>query len=233
AARALLLWRKNRYSAAVSVGSLVLERIIDILVFMLFFAMPILALPRLAKLAHLAWATVVFVALSAAALALCARHPGLILRLVDLLRHVTPKKFHHRISAIGTDLASVLDWTYSPRAVFAVLTLSLLVPLCYALSLMLLVGNFAAFGIYQGAFVTSFAVMGAAIPLAPGYVGTLHATVLQGYLLLGFDHHVGRAMAVLVHAVGYVPVTLVGFIYFLKADMSFREISHAKEALEE
>jgi hypothetical protein len=61
----------------------------------------------------------------------------------------------------------------------------------------------------------------------------MHATVLQGLAFLGIGQDAGRAMAVLYHAISYIPVTLVGFIYFLKADMSLSEMSHAKDVMKE
>jgi uncharacterized protein (TIRG00374 family) len=72
AARALLLWRKNGYSPAVSVGSLVLERLVDVLVFTLFFAVPALLLPELDAIRKPGWIALLVAASGMAVLALWA-----------------------------------------------------------------------------------------------------------------------------------------------------------------
>jgi hypothetical protein len=231
--RGFLLWKKNGFPAAVSVGSLVLERVLDVLVFMLFFAVPVLALQTLDNLRHAAFAVLAIVLMVAIMLALCSRYPRIIAGGVRILRHVTPKRFHERINTLGIDLASVLDWTFSLRRVAGVIVLSIAIPLSYAIGIVILANDYQSFGLMRGLFVLAFAVVGTVIPLAPGYVGTLHATMLQSIVLLDLPIDEGRALAVLFHAVGYIPVTLVGFIYFLKADMSIKEVSKMQKALEE
>jgi hypothetical protein len=82
-------------------------------------------------------------------------------------------------------------------------------------------------------FAQACAVMGAAIPLSPGYVGTLHATLLEGLSYLGQSREKARAIAILYHALAYIPVTTVGLVYFFRTDLRFRDLSHAKEDLKE
>jgi uncharacterized membrane protein YbhN (UPF0104 family) len=81
-------------------------------------------------------------------------------------------------------------------------------------------------------FAQAAAAFGAAIPLAPGYVGTLHAALLQGLVTFGFDPEKGRAVAILYHALCYVPVTLLGLIFFFQTRLSFKELSSARESIE-
>jgi len=236
AVRALLLWRKNGYSLAMSAGSLIVDRAIDITAFLLLFAIPAVTLPELKGQPWIFNTGRIAAALFVVCIslfALCGRNPRIIHRLAAAFCVFLPRRFHHRIEVIGTDMASMLDWTRSPLKVLGCSAASLGVWLGISLTVVILADDFPSFGILHGAFVISFAVVGAAIPLAPGFVGTLHATVLQSLLILGFDHEAGRVLAVLVHAAGYIPVTAIGFIYFLKADMSFREISESQKALEE
>ena len=65
-----------------------------------------------------------------------------------------------------------------------------------------------------------------AIPAAPGAVGTYHAAAV--YVLTTF-FAVGRiesqAFAVILHAVGFVPLIIIGAIYFLRSSVQIKDIS--------
>ncbi|MFQ6676756.1 MAG: lysylphosphatidylglycerol synthase transmembrane domain-containing protein [Fidelibacterota bacterium] len=63
------------------------------------------------------------------------------------------------------------------------------------------------------------------IPSAPGYVGTYHAAAV--YVLVNiYNASIGesQAFSVLIHAIGYIPLVLIGFIYFLQSSIHFKEI---------
>jgi len=63
------------------------------------------------------------------------------------------------------------------------------------------------------------------IPSAPGYVGTYHAAAV--YVLVNLFHvelAESRAFSVLIHAIGYIPLVLIGFVYFLRSSIHFKEI---------
>ena len=80
-------------------------------------------------------------------------------------------------------------------------------------------------------FAQAFAAFGAAIPLAPGYIGTTHALVLSAAKAVGMSADSGRALAILYHLVNYVPVTAVGLFYFFRLKVNFKRITHAKQEL--
>ena len=63
------------------------------------------------------------------------------------------------------------------------------------------------------------------VPAAPGYVGTYNAAAV--YILTNlFD--VGRidaqAAAIILHAVGTIPIVIIGAGYFLKNSVNFKDI---------
>jgi|TARA_B100001971_G_scaffold53811_1_gene48893 uncharacterized protein (TIRG00374 family) len=71
---------------------------------------------------------------------------------------------------------------------------------------------------------TSLAV---AIPAAPGAVGTYHAAavyVLTALFFVGSAE--SQAFAILLHAVGFIPLIIIGFVYFLKSSVHIRDISN-------
>ncbi|MBC8345106.1 MAG: flippase-like domain-containing protein [Candidatus Marinimicrobia bacterium] len=70
---------------------------------------------------------------------------------------------------------------------------------------------------------TSLAV---AIPAAPGAVGTYHAAAVYVLtVLFSVGSAESQAFAILLHAVGFIPLIIIGFIYFLNSSVHIRDIS--------
>ena len=65
-----------------------------------------------------------------------------------------------------------------------------------------------------------------AIPAAPGGIGTYHAAAI--YILTSYffiDRVESQAFAVILHAVGFFPLMLIGFIFFIKSSLHFKDVS--------
>ena len=69
----------------------------------------------------------------------------------------------------------------------------------------------------QALMVLVLSSLALAIPSAPGMIGTFHAAVKYTMVdLFGFTSHDGNAFAILLHAYGYILLTLLGAYYFMK-----------------
>ncbi len=71
-----------------------------------------------------------------------------------------------------------------------------------------------------------------AIPAAPGGLGTYHAAavyILTSYFFI--DRVESQAFAVILHAVGFLPLLLIGFIFFIRSSLHFKDVS--KEVIQE
>jgi len=232
AARAVLLWKRNGYPIAVSIGSLILERTLDIMAYLLFLFVPVFLSPALsANLRGIHPVAIVVVWLSFAAFVvmaltflLYAFRPhwfnGVALRIICCL----PAKISAPARKIGSELKSNMYWIFSIRKSACVAVLSVATALCYSSMLLALAWGTGAVSFLDSLFAQAFAACGAAIPLAPGSVGTLHAVLLQGLVITGMEVGKARALVVLYHAVGYVAHTLIGLIFFAALNMKFREI---------
>jgi uncharacterized protein (TIRG00374 family) len=247
AARAVLLWKRNGYSLAVSIGSLVLERGLDLLVFSACFFVPVFLAPffypdgglsasvsvyKTVTLRTFAAVLTAGVAVAISILFAYSRFPQGVTWLGGKCLKLLPPKMHPRLKRIVRDIISNLDWTFSAKKAGAVFLLSFGIVACFALMVVLLAGQ-KNFGFLYGLFSQAFAALGAAIPLTPGYVGTLHAVMLEGLTLCGMAHDKAQAVTILYHAIPYITVTLLGLYYFFSMNISFKDISEAKKAIEE
>jgi glycosyltransferase 2 family protein len=243
AARAMLLWKRNGYSGAVSVGSIILERILDTIVYLSSFFIPVFLVSDLAgsnvggaralTMHSLALAFLAGFSFFVALFIAYSRFPQkvrLVAGRIAATRFV-PVRFRPRLSRIGIELISNLEWTFSAKRVAGIIVLSYAIMSCYAVMAVLLIDE-KTFGYLHGLFAQAFAAMGAAVPLAPGYVGTLHAVFLQGLVLCGVEREKAVAATIFFHAVAYIAVTGLGLYYYFKFGVSFKDISNASKDLD-
>jgi len=71
-------------------------------------------------------------------------------------------------------------------------------------------------------FVTSAII---SVPSAPGYVGTYHAGAIGILVFLGYELSQAQVIAVILHAVGFLSLTLIGFLYFIKYHIHVKDTS--------
>lgn len=64
--------------------------------------------------------------------------------------------------------------------------------------------------------------IGFSIPGAPGAVGTYHGMAVLGLGLFNVPGDRAAGYAILLHALNYIPLTVVGLIYFWKMGLTFR-----------
>lgn len=231
AARALILWRNNAFSPTVAVGSLVIERVLDLIVYLSFMVIPAFILPQCRIVMPFAMIAIAAIAGCIACFAVYGVSAGAAARVARRVAMLAPKRMQLRLFEIGGDLASTLGWLRQVGRMSAVVLLSVLVGMCYPAMLMVLSSGPNALGLPGSMFAQAFAAFGAAIPLAPGYVGTLHAVMLQGLTILGMEADRARATVILYHAVNYIPITVLGLFFFFRLRLSFGDISRAKKEM--
>lgn len=231
AARAVLLWKRNGFTIAESIGSLVLERSIDLLTFSAFFFIPVFGKNSLSKLQPYASFLVVFFLTAIIALFIYSRFTGLAKAIAIRVLAILPLSIKTRTEKIGSELVSNLEWTFSLHKTLQVIVYSALIMFSNAMMLYFLAWGLGTFDVIDSMFGVAMAALGAAIPLSPGYIGTLHSSLLQGLAMVGVLENKAGAMAVLYHAIGYVTITILGLLSLVSMKMTFKEISKAKDEL--
>lgn len=229
AARALILWRRFKYSPAESVGSLLVERLLDSLAFAGFFFVPILFGGAVQELRVFAMAVAAIFFGCLLCLILYRLFPDFLISYSAKLATLLPNKFQKKVTNIGKELISNLDWIFSLSVVVKILILSFIISSSYAVMIYALGWNLENFSFLDSLLAQAFAAMGAAIPLAPGYVGTLHAAMAKGLTMNGVDIQKAGAMVILYHSISYVAVTVAGLLFLIGSKFSFKEISAARD----
>ena len=65
------------------------------------------------------------------------------------------------------------------------------------------------------------------VPAAPGYVGTYHAVVIYMMVsVFGMDLSISQSLAIILHAVGFIPFVIVGAWFFAKSSVQLAQIKN-------
>lgn len=72
-----------------------------------------------------------------------------------------------------------------------------------------------------------FAVM---VPASPGFIGTYHYACYKGLSVYGIPETTSVGIALVMHAIGFFPVIIVGLYYLWKNKISLNEFQRAEEA---
>jgi uncharacterized protein (TIRG00374 family) len=110
--------------------------------------------------------------------------------------------------------ASILSWTVEASTYWLVLHAFPFEASFFVVLLMVGLGNLATI-----------------LPTTPGYVGTFHGIVALVLMAFGVTQADAAAYAVLMHAVIWAPVTLVGAILLFRMGLGWGDFARAEQAV--
>ncbi len=239
AARAYLLYKKNRFSVHVSLGSLVMERVLDSLFFALFIVVPsIIIRPLLSGkkffgeidvmvAVRFGWAVVVGVAVL---IILYRLFPGRILGFGEKVSARAGSRIGKIVGHLLLIIKESTEWMFLNKKALIIIFLSPFIIVCYALIIMTLAGSMGIdLGFWPAMFSSAVVAFGVAVPSSPGYVGTLHLALRESLVIFGVDKDAASALAILYHLLTWIPVVILGLYFYFRMDVSFKEMSAGKK----
>lgn len=202
--------------AMVVLGTLVIERLLDLMVLLTLFFIGLLYLPRgTVPTGVLTAALWLSLACAGAGLALFLA-PG---RIKGILSWLTDRRWlrnHLWVSRVETSMAQFLDTLLACQSwVFAWQMLALsgiawgLEGAVFSTAAASLQAEVNAFGPW---FALAMGTLATLLPSTPGYVGTFDYFTLMGLNLYGAERNLAAVFAVVVHILLWLPVTLAGAI---------------------
>jgi glycosyltransferase 2 family protein len=214
--RCTLINRADRVPIAAGVGTVVTERVLDVLVLLMLLG--VLAVVEAQAAAQLlGGAVTAWQALSVGQLAVAA---GVAILLGGLAwgawRWGWPRIRHHAaVTRIEAFLGQLWESILSVRRIerpwlFVVSTLGIWI--CYALNTWLVLRALPEFGsvsLYVGAFLMAVGAIGMSLPV-PGGIGSYHALIVLGVVIQGFSREGGQEAALLLHTTGLIVNVALG-----------------------
>ena len=232
--RPYLLARKEGLSATATFATVIVERVLDTLTVVLLFASYLLFFDpgraadaettfRQIKLGGAMAAAACVVLL--AGIVFLAGNPKALERLTLGLSKVVPERFADRSERLVHTFAEGLGIVRSPGRLAAAIALSLPLWLSIAGGIWLVTRAFHIEMPFTGSFViVALLVVGVAVP-TPGAVGGFHYFYRLGATAF-FDASNDRAVgaALVLHAVSFVPVAIVGLILLAQEGLSLSRL---------
>lgn len=232
--RPWLLARKEGLSATAAFATVVLERVLDTIMVLLFFgwflliadarvvAADALSFERL-KMGGAVAALASIVAL--VAMFFLAGHPGTIARIEAALVRVLPVRLapaaQRFVHTFGEGLATVRQ----PGRLAIAMLLSVPLWLSIAAGIWLVSHAFRVDLPFSGAFlIMALLVIGVAVP-TPGGVGGFHYFYRLGATVFyGAENEAAVGAAIVLHAISFVPVALAGMVFLAQEGLSLGRV---------
>jgi glycosyltransferase 2 family protein len=231
--RAHVIHQISGLSRSAAFGNVVLERVTDLFFMMPYLILTVLIFPLPGWLRNGAFATAAAVVMLAAFLIWLAMDRDRALSITRRVLSLLPGK-------VGTALATLIERFTSGFEVIrrsehhiGLIVSSLALWAMYAgmAYCVLLSLGFMDSGITAiernpvGAVLVTLMIttLGFTIPGAPGGVGTYHGLTVLGLSLFDVPGDRAAGFAILLHALNYVPLTVLGLIFFWKLGLSFHE----------
>jgi uncharacterized protein (TIRG00374 family) len=232
--RSYVLRRNEGVPMSASLATVVLERLFDGLVMLLFIfaTLPFAPLPpvfaQLVVVVSLVFgaALVIFMALAARP----ARLSALYTLAVDRL---SPAGLRPKLHGLFDRFIVGLQSLRSPRQLLVIALTSLVIWLIETLTYWVVMRAFP--------FVVPFAVLMlmtavvnlfTTIPSTPGYVGTFHAPGIAVLMQFGVAQAVATGFTVVLHITLWLPITLLGAIFMLRQSVGWNDMARAADLKE-
>ena len=211
-----------------TLATLVVERVLDSLVVVLILAVLVLVIP---VPAFLEVAALVVLAIDLAGIAVLIALVAAPARCAGLVERLAARwpRLRQRAVRIFETFVTGLDGIRTPAHLVPLLAWTVLVwltPALAAWTMLLALGLHLPF--VAAWAVLAFVGLGVSIPSAPGYVGVFHAAAALALGLFGVSQSASVGYALLFHAAQIVPITLIGWVYLLREQMSLGEATHAR-----
>ena len=221
--RPYLLARRENLNATAAFATIILERLLDLITVLLLFAWFVLTVGPGVSADPAQFARVKMGGLAAAAIAIAcmavlfvlAGHPERMGRLALTIERILPARLAHALARFVETFSQGLAVMRQPRRMLVALALSLPLWLAIGTGIWLTSQAFHITFPFRASFlVTALLTVGVAVP-TPGAVGGFHlAYQIAAQVFFGAPADRAVGAAIVLHAISFVPVTLLG-IYFM------------------
>ena len=237
--RPYLLARREGLNATACFATVILERLLDMVtVLILFAAFLLMTTPEMGAGDPRAFAAIKLgglIAAAAAVLALVfmyfmAGHPAALGRLSMNVERVLPARGAQVVARLVERFAEGLIVVRQPRQFLIAVALSLPLWLSIASGIWLASRAFHIDLPFEGSFLLmTILVVGVAVP-TPGAVGGFHKAFQIGAMAFyGVPKDRAIGAAIVLHAISFVPVTIVGILFMVQEGLSLGRMRRLAE----
>ncbi len=233
--RSYVLKRKEGVAISSSLATVILERLFDGLVMLLFVAvtLPFAPLPAIYRNIVLSFSALFLIALLV--FFVLATRPALLIQLYEtLVGRFLPTALQPRIHGLLDRIVLGLQSLRSPRDVALIFLSSALIWLTETTKYWFVMHAFnfeVSFSVLM--LMTAVVNLFTSIPAAPGHFGTFHAPGIAILEQFGVPQAIATGYTVVLHIALWLPITLLGFYYMVRESISWQEVEQVAQHSED
>ncbi len=233
--RAYVLKRNEGVKITASLATIVVERIFDGLVMLIFVfvALPFANFGADWLRSWIVAGTVAFFGALALFLFMALR-PELARRIYGgIITRTLPKRFHEPIIRTIDHFMEGLESLRSPRDLLMTLVSSVFIWLTETTKYWFVMH---AFNFHVSFFVlmimTAVVNLATTLPGAPGYIGTFDGPGIKVLEAFAVPHDIAAGYTLVLHAALWLPITVLGFFYLAQQGLSWQSFGEASQVVE-
>jgi uncharacterized protein (TIRG00374 family) len=231
--RAYIIGEKERISKSSSFATIVVERIFDGLSVLFFFAVILIlyafSLPK--WMINAVYVTIAINVIAILFLVLLKNKTNTVLNVSGYILRPFPERTRSGLIRILNSFVDGLKILHSAKDILASSILSILVWLLQGTIIVLMLISFDIhLPVYVSFLLLVSLCIGVMIPSAPGYIGTIQFVCVTILALFSVPKSQALSFSIVYHGYIFITVTLLGLIYLVKGEVSFRDIKKSIRA---
>lgn len=234
--RSYVLKRKEEIPISSSLATVIIERVFDGLVMLLFvfFALPFVPALPVAYRNSVISLTVILLAATAFFVWMAVQPDRMTLVYTWLADRLLPTRLRHRTDDFYRRFMAGLHSLSRPTDVLMIFGTSIVIWLMETVKYWFVMHAFN----FQVSFVVLMLMNGlvnlaTTLPSAPGYVGTFDLPGINVLKAFGIDENLAAGYTFTLHVALWLPVTIVGAYYFWREQLHWQDFAQAQQRVEE
>lgn len=231
--RSFVLRREEAVPMSSSLATIVVERVFDGLVMLLFvfMALPFAPLPNDSIRWIVIAGSVAFLGALLVFFAVAAVPQRFLLLTEWFAARFLPEKFQAAINDFAERFISGLSSLRSGRGLMMIFLTSVVIWLLETVKYWFVMHAFDfSVSFFALMLMNGIVNLATTLPSAPGYIGTFDGPGIAVLTLYGVDPAVATAYTLTLHATLWLPITLLGIYYMIRAEMDWSDIGRAVAA---
>jgi uncharacterized protein (TIRG00374 family) len=231
--RAYVLRQREGVSISASLATVVVERVFDGLVMLIFV---FIALPFTPMPAWLQWmviaASILFFGALAVFMVLAAKVEWAEAAYGWAINRVVPLRFRQPVRGFAGRFMTGLHSLRSGRGVLMIFATSIVIWLAETVKYWFVMHAFdfsVPFWVLM--LMNGIVNLATTFPSAPGYVGTFDAPGIEILSIFGVERSLAASYTLVLHAALWLPITLLGFWYMGHESVTWGDFGRAKQAV--
>ena len=228
--RAYVLKRKEQVSISISIATILVERIFDGLVMLIFVFVALPLVPNLPEwlrqtviLASIAFFGALFVFL------VMATRPAASKKVYRWgIERFTPARLHPQLIGFADRFMEGLSSLSNPLDVFMIFFTSIVIWLLETVKYWFVMHAFSfTVSFFALMLMNGVVNLATTLPSAPGYIGTFDGPGIEVLKVFSVEPATAAAYTLVLHAALWLPITVLGLWYMIKESLSWQDIDRA------